>query len=86
MTPCGSDYSDRDLPQAQDLDSRDDDLPEMMCPACGGDVTEDTQKCPHCGDWITAVEAREGSSLRSRRWVLVVAVLLMLLAMWRFIL
>ena len=34
----------------------DDDLPEMMCPSCRGTVTEDTQKCPHCGDWITPVE------------------------------
>jgi len=49
-------------------------------------VTEDTQKCPHCGDWITAVEAGNASPLRARRWVLIGAVLLMLLAMWRFIL
>ncbi len=85
MSRHDPDDSDRDLPQAADLDS-DDDLPEMMCPACGGGVTEDTQKCPHCGDWITAVEASEGTPLRSRRWVLIVAVLLMLLAMWRFVL
>ncbi len=85
MSPYDPDYGDKDLPQAADLDSSDD-LPEMVCPICGGGVTEDTQKCPHCGDWITAVEAGDASPLRSRRWLLIVAVLLMLLAMWRFIL
>jgi endogenous inhibitor of DNA gyrase (YacG/DUF329 family) len=85
MSPCDPDYRDRDLPLPQDIDSGDD-LPEMMCPACGGVVTEDTQKCPHCGDWITAAEAGSASPLRSRRWMLIAAVLLMLLAMWRFVL
>lgn len=85
MPPYDFDDRDRDMPQAHDLDSRDD-LPEMMCPACGGGVVEDTQKCPHCGDWITAVDPRKGAPLRTRRWMLWAAVLLMLLAMWRFVL
>jgi len=25
----------------------------MHCPSCRQRVHEDTQKCPHCGDWIT---------------------------------
>ena len=62
-------------------DGYDDDLPEMMCPSCRGVVTEDTQKCPHCGDWITPVD---GASQGWRRWLFVIAVLLMLLAILRF--
>lgn len=25
----------------------------LVCPSCRGQVHEDTQQCPHCGDWIT---------------------------------
>jgi len=54
----------------------DDDLPEMTCPSCRASVTEDTQKCPHCGDWITPVEG----STKGKRFVFVIAVVLMLAA------
>lgn len=84
MTP----YDDYDLDEENELygDSgndygHDDDLPEMLCPNCRATVTEDTQKCPHCGDWITPVEPSDSGW---RRWLFVVAVLLMLLAMLRF--
>ena len=54
----------------------DDDLPEMFCPACRGAVTEDTQQCPHCGDWIVPVNRPSG---RLKRWMFVLAVVLMIL-------
>jgi len=74
---------DRDLPLEQDMDDGEDDaLPEMICPHCYGDVTEDTQKCPHCGDWITPTDP---SKRRRGRWLFVVAVLLMLYAMFRYV-
>lgn len=53
-------------------------LPEMMCPSCRASVTEDTQKCPACGDWITPIDRRSGSV---RRWVFIAAVVMMLVAM-----
>lgn len=37
----------------EDGDPPCDDL--LVCPQCRNDVHEDTQKCPHCGDWITPV-------------------------------
>lgn len=84
MTFYGDD-NDRDLPLEQDMDRDDDDsLPEMMCPNCGGTVTEDTQKCPYCGDWITPVDGPR-RPIRRRRWLFVAAVMIMLYAMFRFI-
>ena len=53
-----------------------DDLPMMACPACGGSVAEDTEKCPYCGDWITPVEPREAGW---RRWALIAVVVLAIL-------
>lgn len=57
-----------------DADDTADDL--LVCPSCRADVHEDTQQCPHCGDWITPVYPNE------HRWrrVWIVAVILLLLA------
>ena len=81
--PSPADYFDdeTDLPLEQDLDDGGGDLPEMLCPSCRDVVTEDTQKCPHCGDWITP---RDLSRHPWRRWVFVAAVLLMLWAILRW--
>lgn len=75
------DDDNRDLPLEQDMEASDDDLPEMFCPSCGAAVTEDTQKCPRCGDWIRPTESR---GVPWRRWVFVGAVLLMLWALLRW--
>jgi len=80
--PLYPEDDDRDLPLEQDMGGEDDSLPEMICPHCHGQITEDTQKCPHCGDWITPVDpATRGRS----RWLFVLAVLLMLYAMMRYV-
>ncbi|MBN2560733.1 MAG: hypothetical protein JXQ75_07380 [Phycisphaerae bacterium] len=80
--PPAEDYfdDDEDLPLERDFDESDD-LPEIPCPSCGRTVTEDTQKCPYCGDWITT---RLSSGSGWRRWVFVAAVLLMLYAILRW--
>lgn len=78
---------DPNAPQARDLD--DDDSwdanhaadQDMECPQCHRRVHEDANKCPHCGEWITPVEP---SGAFSKKWWLVIAVLLMLVAMGRF--
>ena len=57
----------------EDEDDSEDDV--LQCPACGREVHEDTQQCPHCKDWITPVYPGE----RSRRWAWgMVAILLIL--------
>lgn len=72
---------DKDLPQEQDLADEDDESEEMVCPSCRATVAEDSQKCPHCGDWITP---QHPSSHGWKRWLFVAAVLLMLWAMLRW--
>ncbi|MFQ5502748.1 MAG: hypothetical protein ACE5EQ_10675 [Phycisphaerae bacterium] len=83
-----NEYDDDDLdseePLPQDLVDDSDELPEMQCPNCRRLICEDTQKCPYCGDWIIAVDPPT-AKWHTRRWMLVAAVMLMLLAMWRFI-
>ena len=58
----------------EDDDSGDDLL---MCPACKTAVHEDTQQCPHCGDWIVPVYPGE----RSKRVVFLIAAALLILAL-----
>ncbi len=53
-----------------------DEPSEMMCPQCRGVVSEDAQKCPHCGDWITPVDPEHAGP---RRLIYILAVLVMLL-------
>jgi predicted nucleic acid-binding Zn ribbon protein len=73
---------DKDLPQESDLDDEDDELEEMACPSCRRYVTEDTQKCPYCGEWIIPEEpSRRGWP----RWLFVGVVVLMLMAVLRWI-
>jgi predicted amidophosphoribosyltransferase len=63
------------------VDDDGDDL--LYCPSCGKQVYEFTQKCPHCGDWITPAYR---SPSRTRWWrILVYAVIaVFLLALLRF--
>ena len=53
-----------------DEEDSGDDL--LMCPSCRSRVHEDTQQCPHCGDWIIPVYP----SQHSRRVIWVVAAIL----------
>ena len=83
MTRDQNDFEDddgRDDPLPEDMDHEDDDsLPLMSCPSCRASIVEDTQQCPHCGEWITTRD-----SAGSRNLLLYVAVALMLgiVAMW----
>ena len=77
------DDDENDLPLRQDIDAAGEDEPaEMECPSCGSRVIEDAQQCPACGDWITPVEPRGAFS---KKWWFAIAVLLMLYAMFRFV-
>jgi RNA polymerase subunit RPABC4/transcription elongation factor Spt4 len=70
-------FDEPDDEWVEDEGADDPDAEILVCPACRQDVHEDTQQCPHCGDWITPVYP--GSS--TRRWVFLVVIVLMVLSM-----
>ena len=67
------DYADEEW--VDDENDSEDDL--LICPTCRRAVHEDTQQCPHCGDWITPIWPAE----RLKRLVWVVAAVLAILAL-----
>ncbi len=57
----------------------EDDNPDdvlLVCPSCHQEVHEDTQQCPHCGDWITPI----WPGAESKRTIWIVAVALVILS------
>jgi len=57
----------------------DDGNPEedvLICPSCKRSVHEDTQQCPHCGDWIIPVWPKR----KAKRLIWVIAAGLVILA------
>lgn len=49
----------------------------LVCPSCRRGVHEDSQQCPHCGDWITPVYPGG----RARKWAFRVIIGMMILLM-----
>lgn len=73
------DYDDyQDEEWVEDEDQSEDDL--LVCPSCRREVHEDTQQCPYCGDWITAMYPR--GAWRRFVWVVVVLLLVLALVLW----
>lgn len=54
MSPSEGPFDDDDLGDDEDHD--DDEEPLLTCPSCRQSVHEDTQQCPHCGDWVVPVD------------------------------
>jgi len=64
------DIADEEWVDEDEEDSSDDLL---VCPSCRREVHEDTQQCPHCGNWITPVYPH----VSAKKWLFaLVAVLL----------
>lgn len=56
------DDPDRELPDPSDMD--DDDEPDWIpCPHCRKFITEDAERCHHCGQDIVHATQAEGMSM-----------------------
>ncbi len=70
-------FQDDDQEWQAEFEEFQDDQPEVLpCPSCGAEVYEETQRCPHCGDWIIPVDT--SGSWRRTAWI--VAVVLVILS------
>lgn len=59
----------------EDESDSGDDL--LLCPNCRQFVHEDTQQCPHCGNWITPVYPQG----KGKRFLWIVVVILLIACM-----
>ena len=78
-------FQDDDQEWQAEFEEFQDDHPEVLpCPSCGAEVYEETQRCPHCGEWIMPLAT---SARRKSRWWIIAAVLaliaIMAFAVWR---
>jgi hypothetical protein len=62
-------------------DDRDDEEPTIPCPYCGREILEDTPRCPHCENYISAEDVPPSR----KPWWLVLGVLACLFVVWRWI-
>ena len=47
-----------DLDESDDLDEEDGDSGETMpCPHCFGTIYDDSERCPHCGEYLSREDA-----------------------------
>ena len=58
-----------------------DDEPTIPCPYCRREMFEDSARCPHCGQYISAEDSPPGR----KPWWIIVGVLLCLAAIWVWI-
>ena len=76
---------DPEGPQACDLPGdgeEDDDYKVLACPHCGLEISELTERCPHCGDWIVA--GGGGGSTRKPLTLIIAILLILALLLWIF--
>ncbi len=64
---------DPEGPQDTDLTAdEDDETPTVPCSGCGRKIPDFADRCPYCGDWVV----QSAGAAHPRRWLVVVAVLL----------
>jgi hypothetical protein len=70
---------DDDEWQPDDNDEESDgDEPTIPCPYCRREVFEDSPRCPHCGQYISAEDAPP----ERKPWWIIIGVLLCFAAIW----
>jgi len=68
-----AELDDREDPDAEDADWNLDPAIEK-CPYCRKAVSEDAQRCPHCGSYISAEDAPN-----QRSWWVVIGIIFLLI-------
>lgn len=72
---------DGDDPDESDQDAGDEAVQTLPCPRCGGEIYEDADRCPRCGEYVVAGQRASGSLWRIVAAVMaLLAVLLWLIA------
>jgi hypothetical protein len=61
----------------------DDDLPLVPCPYCRAEIVEDAERCPHCGNYISAEDAPPGER-KSAVWIVLMVLALLAAVSWVF--
>ena len=59
----------------------DDEEPTIPCPYCKRLIHEESQRCPHCGNYISDEDAAPAR----KPWWIIIGVLLVLLAIYWWI-
>ena len=57
-----------------DDDDADDEEPTIPCPYCKREIHEESQRCPHCGSYIS----EEDAAPAIKPWWIIIGVLLVL--------
>jgi hypothetical protein len=52
----------------------------LPCPCCGAMVYDDSERCPHCGDWIMPLASTARG--KSRVWILAAVLAIIALLLW----
>ena len=69
---------DRNAPLESDLDQDErDEYDESVCSACGAPVSEMTDKCPSCGEWIVHDWRKQ-----PRTWVIAAVVIVLIVGLF----
>jgi hypothetical protein len=63
---------DREALDDDEFPEPDEDDPNFLCPYCRVPIFEESEKCPHCGTWLTDEENDAGQ--RKPLWIIVGAV------------
>ena len=65
-----------------DDDPREDDEDDVVpCPYCRREIHEDSQRCPHCGSYIS----REDAPPTRKPWWIILGVVACLYAVYRWV-